>query len=317
MPNSNKEKYRQLCLEKTIPLFLQAWWMDAVCCEGKTWDVCLYEKNGRILGALPYHYTSKYGFKLVLQPQLTQYNGVWIDYPQNQTSFERYAFEKEVNNELITKLEALGVDYYEQNFAPNYTNWQAFFWKGFLQSTRYSYIIDNISNIQSVYENFSPSKKKSIRKAESKLSVDLNLSVEEFYEFHKLAYEKQNIQLFYSKQFLLNLCKTSIAKNQGKIIAIKDGQTIHSAMFTVWDSSAGYYLISAIDPNHRASGASILMVWEAIKFLSDKTHSFDFEGSMIEGVAKANQEFGAIQQPYFLIRKSYSKLVSLLLKLKP
>jgi hypothetical protein len=45
------------------------------------------------------------------------------------------------------------------------------------------------------------------------------------------------------------------------------------------------------------------MVWEAILFLADKTKDFDFEGSMIEGVAKAFEEFGAEQKAYFNISK--------------
>lgn len=316
MPNSKKDKYRQLCTEKSIPLFLQAWWMDSVCTEGKAWDVLLFEKKGAILGALPYHFTNKFGFKLILQPQLTQYNGVWIDYPNNQTSVERYSLEQEVCSALIAQLEGLELHHYEQNFAPSFTNWQAFYWKGYSQTTRYSYIINNIADTEKVYENFHLFKKKHIRKAEAKYTLELNLGVEEFYNFHKQAYSQLNKNLFYSKQFLTNLCNTAITKNQGKIIAIKDGETILSAMFVVWDAQAGYYLISAIDPRYRSTGASILMVWEAIKFLSNKTQSFDFEGSMIEGVAKANQEFGAVQQAYFYIQKTHSSLFSFLMKIK-
>ena len=37
---TNKEKYYTFCdIEKTVPIFSQAWWLDAVC--GDDWDVCL------------------------------------------------------------------------------------------------------------------------------------------------------------------------------------------------------------------------------------------------------------------------------------
>ena len=55
------------------------------------------------------------------------------------------------------------------------------------------------------------------------------------------------------------------------------------------------------------------MVWEAIKLMSQKTKMFDFEGSMIEGVAKSFQQFGTKQTGYFKISKSYSIIGSLLM----
>ena len=49
-----KEQYRILCeQETTIPLFLQYWWMEAVC-MGKQWDVMLCTRNGEIVAAMPY-----------------------------------------------------------------------------------------------------------------------------------------------------------------------------------------------------------------------------------------------------------------------
>jgi len=62
--------------ENSIPLFCQDWWMDAVCLD--EWDVLLVEEKGQIVAALPYHLRKKLGFRCIVQPQLTQYNGIWI-----------------------------------------------------------------------------------------------------------------------------------------------------------------------------------------------------------------------------------------------
>ena len=79
-----KEQYRDLCKEEnSIPLFCQDWWMDAVCFN--EWDVFLADEKGEIVGALPYHQRKKIGFNCVLQPQLTQYNGIWIKRKQFNT----------------------------------------------------------------------------------------------------------------------------------------------------------------------------------------------------------------------------------------
>jgi len=313
---TNKERYRILCNDRNdIPLFMQAWWMDAVC-KQEEWDVILYEEKEIIVGALPYLLICKYGFKIIIQPQLSQYNGIWINYPENSNLSKIYSFEKEVMNNLIDQLEQLNIHYYEQNFHYSVTNWQPFYWKGYKQSTRYSYQLKNIVDTDKIFSNFHLFKKKHIVKAQKKLKVDYNLSVEDFYSFQTMSLSVKGHKNYCSEIFFKKMAESAIERNQGAVIAIRDNENnIHSAMFVVWDKMSAYYLVSAINPTYKSSGASILMVWEAILFLSNKTKTFDFEGSMIEGVAKANQEFGAEQIPYFTISKSNSALFSFLLKI--
>lgn len=311
---NNKDIYRSLCEKHTdIPLFMQAWWMDAVCVEGKEWDVLLAEENGNIIGAMPFHLIKKVGFKFILQPQLTQYNGVWIHYPATCKNYKRYAFEKKVMNILIDKLEQLHIDSFSQNFHFSVSNWLPFYWKGFKQTTRYTYRIEDISNTDAVFKNFSETKQNHIRKAEKKLHVTFDIQPEQFYAYQCGQIHNRGEKNMLSELLLVNCIKKSLDRNQGFIIAVSDNnQQIHAALFIVYDQHAAYNLCSFINPASRASGASSLVVWEAIKFLSAKTKSFDFEGSMIETVEESFRKYGGIQTPYFSIKKCNSRVLSLL-----
>jgi hypothetical protein len=314
---TNKEKYSQLCQEiDTIPLFLQHWWMESVCTvANKEWDVLLYEKNNRIVGAMPYHFINKAGIVVVLQPQLTQYNGIWINYPEGISLSDKYSLEEEVCNALVTQVKSVPWAYYMQHFHFLVTNWLPFYWNGFKQTTRYTYRIHSIADTNQVFANFHIGKKKHIKKA-AHLDVDFLLSAPDFYDFFEKTIQQKSQKVFYSKDFFLSLHQQAEVRHQGQLLAIRDKTgTIHSAMFFVWDKFSGYYLVSAIDNQFKHSGASSLMVWEAIQFLSTRTQSFDFEGSMIKGVAKANQEFGAIQTPYFSISSSRSGFAGMLFNL--
>ena len=53
-----------------------------------------------------------------------------------------------------------------------------------------------------------------------------------------------------------------------------------------------------------------LLIWETLNFLKGKTKHYDFEGSMIKGVALTNQSYGATAVPYHCISKSNSMLMS-------
>jgi hypothetical protein len=314
-PNqNNKSSYRALCDEnKNIPLFMQAWWMDAVCGD-KKWDVLMYKKNDRIIAVWVYHFIKRFGINMILQPQLTQHNGIWIHYPENQSTCERLSLEKKIITKLEQSIKKVAKNVFSQNFSFNITNWQPFYWLGYNQTTRYTYKINNISNLDKVFNDFHSGKQKHILKAQSHLIVDFDIDPSEFFDFHVKSWKSKNEIVYYSKHFFINLYTKAKEHNQGKLIAIRDKQqNIHSALFTVWDTDTAYYLISAIEPNYRSSGASNLMIWEAIKFLSNKTRDFDFEGSMLEGVAKANEEFGAKQIPYFMIYK-INPIVDILIK---
>ena len=316
-PSNNKYIYIKLCEEKdNIPLFMQAWWMDAAC-YGKEWDVLLAEKEGKIVGVMPFHRLKRFGCKLIVQPPFTQYNGVWIDYPELSTEQEKYAFEKEIMMELISKLDQLKLNYYEQNFHFSVTNWQPFYWKSFSQTTRYTYLIEDISDLHVVFDSFDYAKQKHIKKSQLLIDIDFTLSPNAFYDFHKQTLEQRGQQITYTRELFEQIHQAATSRQQGIIISAKDKNgNLHAALFVVWDKNSAYNLISAIDVDFKASGASTLVVWEIIRFLSDKTKSFDFEGSMIESVAKSFQQFGTVRIPYFTISKSYSKLVSWLIKIQ-
>jgi len=321
----NKERYRELCEEKNIPLFMQAWWFDAVCTpENKEWDVLLCEElkigtgqNDKIVGAIPYHTIKKWGFKIIVQPRGAQCNGVWIDYPEEMKLHKRYSLEKKVMDNLIDQLESINVSYFSQNFHHSFTNWLPFYWRGFRQTTRYTYQIKDLSDLDKCFENFSYAKQKHIKKENDDLQIDFSLSADEFYNFHKETLKQKNTEIEYSYELFSSIYNEVIGRNQGKIIALKDkNNNLHAALFFAWDKNTAYAMISAINPQFKSGGASTKIFWEAIKFVSDKTKVFDFEGSMIEGVAQSFQQFGAEQVPYFNISKSYSSIFDLLLKLK-
>lgn len=301
-----KEKYRRLCKEeKTIPIFSKDWWMDAVCGENN-WDVLIVEKDEQIIASMPIYIKKKFGFKYITQPQLTQMNGVYIKYPESQKYEKKLSYEKEIMSEIIEQLKGLGVYYYQQNFHYSVKNWLPFYWEGFQQTTRYTYVIDDLGDLEQIYNNFAHSKRKNINKSKKIIEVKFDLSSAEFYQNHKMTLAKQNSQISYSYDLFKRIYDYSYERKSGKTIyAIDKEGNLHSALFIIWDHNSAYDLISTIDPDYRNSGSADLLVYEAIKYIANSTKKFDFEGSMIEGVENSFRKFGAVQKPYFTISKAF------------
>lgn len=328
---TKKEKYISFCEANIkadnvalgnciIPLFVQPWWLDAVCVKSN-WDVILYEKDGEVLAALPYLLRVKYGSKFVIQPQFTQNMGVVIKYPPDLSHSKKLSYEKEVMIALIEQLEALNLTYYEQCFNFRYTNWLPFYWKGYTQTTRYTYRIDDISDVDAIIERFSSSKKRNLHKAlKSKFILYDNLNIEEFYNYHKSVVEDRKDKLSYSKSFLLDFWAAVENNNAGSIYAIKDGNgNIHALMLVAWEDTTAYNLATALPSKYKNSGATTLLVVEVLKKLKEKgIKAFDFEGSMQESIEDSFRSLGSTQTPYFKIRKLYTKnpLLRFILKQK-
>ena len=307
---TNIEKYRKFCKEeKSIPLYSKDWWLDAVCSEG-TWDVALVEVDNKIVASMPFYIKKRAFFSAITLPKLTQTMGPYIKYPKNQTLSKRLSYEKKIMNELIEQLPK--VDIFNQSFHHTITNWLPFYWNGYKQSTGYTYIIEDLSNMDAVFKNFSSSTKKDIRRAQrNEIEIIDSEDIEAFYKIIELTFERQNLKTRESLEFIRRLYLK--AKENDSVVmkfAVKDN-VIYSAYLYFYDNKTLYAVMGGSNKEMKLLGSPQLLEWEMMKFASEKSFSFDLEGSMIEGVEYRNRSLGAKQKPYFNITKTDSKIVKL------
>lgn len=304
----HKAKYRKLCSEEpTIPIFARDWWLDAVC--GDAWDVCLVEKAGRVIAAMPYHYrTNCLGMTVISQPQETQALGPWLRPSESKTAI-RLGQEKKLMADLISQLPKFS--HFHQTWHHTRTNWLPFFWHGFHQTTQYTYRIPDLSDLEKIWAGFRDNIRTDIRKAKAHyhLNVHTQFSIDDFLILNAKTFERQNKSSPCSKSFIKRLDDACANRGARAIFICVDSEGRHHAgTYIVWDGECAYYLMGGGDPGLRSSGATSLCLWAAIQFAASKSKSFDFEGSMIEPIERFFRAFGAIQTPYFSIQKTPSKI---------
>lgn len=311
---SNKDKYAAICaIEKTIPIFSQPWWLDTVC-GNENWGVVIYEKGGKILGTLPYFIKKKFGFTILTSPQFTQVLGVWLA-PSKAKYANRLGKEKEVIQGLIHHLPKYHAFF--QSFHNSYTNWLPLYWLGFEQTTKYTYVIEDLTSLENVWADSNPNIKTDVRKAQRLLTLINDLPFEEFYRVVSLTYKRQGMKVPFAYSMLKKIFDKAVARNSGKLFCAVDGEgRTHAVLFLIWDENTAYYLIGGADPELRNSGAASLCIWEAIKFSATVTKAFDFEGSMVYGIERFFRGFGAKQKPYSRIIKFSSIFFGLFYYLK-
>jgi len=301
-----KDKYRNLCeTESTIPIFSKAWWLDAVCGEDK-WDVCIVEKGGMIHAAMPFYMPKS---RVITMPPLTQALGPWLR-PSKAKYANMLSEQKEMMTLLISQLPPFNS--FHQNFHYSITNWLPFYWKGFQQTTRYTYTIENLLDLKEVLFRFKDNMRNKINKARKIVSVTDEGSVEEFYALNKKTFERQGLNIPYSLNFIIQKDRLLADRGCRKIFFAVDKEGhIHSALYLIWDGLSSYVHMVGEDPFLRKSGAGILLIYESIKFTRDflGLDCYDFEGSMIESVEEVRRACGGVQRPYFSISKINSRLL--------
>jgi len=271
----------------------------------------LIENHGEIIASLPYFKKRKYGFNIIITPPLTQNIKLWIKYPENQKYRKKLSFENKIILELIDKLPKY--DMFNLNFHYSLTNWLPFYWKGFKQTTRYTYVIEDLKNIESVFSNFNQSKKKEIKRAEKIVSIIDDFTLKDFYKINKLTFKRQNLKIPFSFELLNKIDVVCKENNCGKIsFAVDKKNRIHTVLYCIYDDMSILPIIGGSDPKLRNNYANSLIHFEAMKFASKNNLKYDFEGSMIQGVGDFFRAFGAIQKPYFNITKINSKVLQLL-----
>lgn len=316
----NKEKYKGICEQRPdeVPLFQQYWWMETVC-TGKQWDVALAYDGDVLTGAMPYHVARRLGHTIVLQPQLTQFTGPVYFYPGDILSeSHRLAFERRVASQLIAEMETIRPSAVIIHTSPGISNWLPFYWHGYKQTTRYTYRIPDIGDSDAVFAAFDKEKRqRKIVRTEKHTTVRFDMTATAFAALHHRYWASKGRKDCLGEDFISHVCAEALVRGHGVVGSLHDEDgALLAARFVVYDSKVAYSLLSAHEPGRQRSGHSETLMWAMMRHLCGRTRSFDFEGSMDEGIEYFYRSFGARQTPFFELAKYRNLPTELFFRLK-
>lgn len=294
-------------LNSHYSLFGEPWWLDAVAGPGG-WDEVRVESGGHLEARLPYVLTRRRGFRRIGMPPLTQVLGPWFR-PVPSKEATALGREKDLAAELMGRLPAH--DAFRQNFHPEISNWLPWYWLGYRQTTKYSYVIDLADGPDAIWTRMQSNVRGDARKARDRhgLLVREDLGVDALAEVCALTNARQG-RRGPPQDIVRRAAEAASKRGCGAVLAACDpAGRVHAAMLLVWDERRCYYLQGGGDPALRNSGAHSLLVWEAIQRAASKSRLFDFEGSMVESVERFFRAFGARQSPYSQVALVRSRLL--------
>ena len=307
MASSEKETYRTLCrTEVSIPIFSRDWWLDAACGADR-WDALIVEDHGRIFAAMPL-YTPLCG--IITMPSYTQTMGPWFAPIAADTKYSSALSQRQTLAAHLTERLA-GRRFFLQNFHHAVTDWLPFYWAGYTQTTRYTYLLHGIHDTRALLEQMSTNIRRNLTKARERhgITIRTSLPTDAFLAVQQLSFDRQGITNRQDSRVLRRLIEAARSRRQGEIFGGYDAEgRLHAAVFVVWQPSGAAYIAGGSHPEWRRSGAHALTLWAAIRHAAQFTDTFDLEGSMLRGVERFFREFGALQTPYFTIRRGRMSL---------
>jgi hypothetical protein len=308
---SPKDEYRAFCgQERSLHLFARDWWLDAaVGPDG--WDVAFVKKSDRIVASMPYVRRSRYGMKLVTQPALTPILGPWLHQVGGKPAAQ-LSNDRELMQALIDQLPPF--DHFAQAWHPSISNWQPFFWNGFQQSTYYTYVLPDLTNIEKLWAGLEGAMRRSITRAEKhfQLQVRDDLPLDTLLELNRKTFERQGLQAPYSDEFVRRLDAACQERGCGKaLVAVNPDGVPYAGNYYVWDEHSAYGLFAGTDPAYRESAGNALCVWTSIRHAAGVTRQYNFCGSMIEPISIFLRAFGGEHVPYFHVSKTPSRLLTM------
>jgi len=277
----------------------RSWFLNAVSPEIR---VLGFFNDGHLVAGIPLFFESRFGLRICRMPKLVHTWGVVIK-PLAGKASTVASREMEILEAFADELAHQTV--FAQAFHPSLTNWLPFMWKGFRQTTHLSYVFEDLSNVQRLWNQLADKVRNNIRRAEKKgvrvisCGFDLvsSMTAENFHE--------QKMELPFSAEYFARICSASMANGSGECFAAVDQSgRPHASMFVVWDQKRMYGVASGTDPKLRSSGAESLLIWQVLKFAATRSQTFDLSGSIIAHIEKFFRNFGGRQVPYNHIFKT-------------
>jgi hypothetical protein len=240
---------------KDTPIFHLPFYLDAV--AGDNWDVALVHINEQLVASMPYVIEKIKGYSNIVQPPLSQFGGPWFS--KEYLKKNRVGREKQLMDELFAQLPPHSS--YLQNWHHEITNWLPLYWKGFSQTTRYTYLIPDTSDLKSVWDNLQPNVKSRIRNSEKNLTVIETDDFDNMYRILSKSFQSRKKSGLFPEVQFKNLNEALGKNNSRKILIAEDSEKIQlGTAYFIWDEVSVYYLAGGISGEGKNTGIMQLLL---------------------------------------------------------
>ena len=276
----DREKY-DACISKSKNslVYAQSWYLDTV---AENWDVLVFA-DYKIVMPLPYR--RKYGVKYVFLPPWIQQLGLFSD----------QVIEPVVVKDFIEKIPG---SFVLVNILLNYGN----FCTEIKVRKRDNYILNLNKSYTDLFKNYSKGRKSNVKQTKNRqFLIKESKNIDALIEIFSMSKGEEIKRSKKDYEVLRSLVYEANKLNKVKVFYVSDENEMEvgGAIF-IFHNNRITYLFSAVNNRGREVNAISYLLDHLISKFAGKDYLLDFEGSMINGVAKFFKSFGSEMEPYYL-----------------
>ena len=277
-------------------IFCKSWWLDAI--TKSNFKILVVINCKEIQAGIPLAYDNN---GKINEPPLTRTLGPIFKRLSNISNYSQRMLNRKWLNLLLDKIDKKKVFQFCTHH--NYHDWLTFRWKGYKQTTRYTYLIDNNETEDEIWQKFTQNRKRDIKIAlGNNLHVKISDDFKLLYKMIELTYKRQGKKFGLRYNDFKRLDVEIKNRNMRRIfITYDEHNQPHAALYVVFNSKSAYYLLCGSNPKLRHLKGNILAFWQAIKYFRTRTNYSNFGGSDIERIENFLKQFGGKLTQYFHI----------------
>lgn len=277
----NFKKY-DLCIDASYNshIYAYSWYLDIV--TKRQWEVLVLDDYKAVM-PLPFSRVKRKLFKkMITQPLLCQQLGV----------FYLTELTQETSNLFLNEYKKMSVFSYQFNY------FNTLFLNDLSSKTeKVNYELDLHKPYNVIKSNFNKNLKRNLNKAQkNSLSITNNITITQFITLKK-QHSKHKIKrsnFFLMEKLTAKLIQHKKAKFHG---VLKDNKLIAIGFF-IYSNNRIIHLLSVSNQEGKTEFAIPFLFDNIIQKNENENTIFDFEGSMLPGVAQFFKSFGAVNKPY-------------------
>jgi hypothetical protein len=263
-------------------LYAQSWYLDVV---SPNWEALIFDDYKFVM---PLPVVQKLGIRTVSQPLHCQQLGIFpAPEIEIQQLFSRdlWRLFRRVRYQLNAALNADGFD-------------------NFNKKKKQNYLLNLDRPYSLISKDFSTNTKRNLKIAErAEVAVVKGLQPMDFFNGKRQAETRSVPEKSY--WILHRLVAQTVTRGNGIIYAAySKTNNLCAAAFVIFNQSRAYYLNAYSTGEGRENRAMYSIVNELIKEFSETGLVIDFEGSIIEGVARFYKGFGAEAEQYYYVESN-------------
>ena len=275
----NIEKYNY-CISnsKNSRVYAYSWYLD---CVADNWGTLVLNNYEAVM---PLPWRKKYFIKYIYLPIWIQQLGVFS--------------EKEISKNLIDEfVKSIPIKFRKITIPFNSEN------KLYITSIHNAcdnYVLKLNKGYVELYAKFNSNRKRALNKSKGvSIVIEEKLTSIEFLNFYS-KYSK-----FESNESKKLKLKNILELTQSKLIGIRVEGEIETVLLYFVDSDRITYLLPVSTKKAKSLGLPTLLITHLLKQYQSSNFVFDFEGSMVKGVADFYKSFGSHKETYSLFKSNF------------